>query len=145
MNEAPQLRISWAIASALPDAIVIPGHKMSVSIGRQRFVSEQPGKSIIWISQGPAWTGLDIPDNKLTDLFIAKLPMPPPRPKDKNAPRSDYQNNRARMHIQLKQGIGRLVRSRNATAKRLWCLDPMYADPKFGTKPIFEPYKTLDF
>lgn len=131
-------RIAAQLEAALPDHLVIAGNGKSLSEAKSMFMCSPAGKPVTWVAQGPAWVGLDLPDNKLDRLYIMKLPMAPPASGDRG-PR-DFLRNRRRMHIQLKQGIGRLVRSRQPSPKSLWCLDPSYSDPKFAVGPIFERY-----
>lgn len=136
-------RISEQLQAALPDHVVIAGNGKSLSEGKSLFLAIPAGRPVIWVAQGPAWVGLDLPDNMIDRLYIMKLPMTPPTANERG-PR-DFLRNRRRMHIQLKQGIGRLVRSRRPTPKTLWCFDPAFRDPKMAIWPIFEPYKAEFF
>lgn len=82
------------------------------------------GERPIWIAQGPAWTGLDLDDKTIGTLVVPKLPFPPPRPGDTKGSEPSYDGEQvARMMMTLKQGIGRLVRSRNPEPKRAYVLD----------------------
>ena len=82
------------------------------------------GMRPVWIAQGPAWTGLDLDDATIGTLVVAKLPFPPPRPGDTKGSEPSYDGEQvARMMMTLKQGLGRLVRSRNPAPKRAFVLD----------------------
>lgn len=82
------------------------------------------GMRPIWITQGPAWTGLDLPDDVLDVLVIPALPFPPPRPGSTAGAEASYDGEQvARMMITLKQGVGRLVRNRDAGPKQAYLLD----------------------
>jgi CRISPR type IV-associated DEAD/DEAH-box helicase Csf4 len=82
------------------------------------------GERPIWITQGPAWTGLDLADDTIGTLVIPKLPFPPPRPGDTKGAAATYDGEQvARMMMTLKQGLGRLVRSRTPSRKRAYLLD----------------------
>ena len=136
-------RISEQLKTALPDHLIIAGNGKSLSEGKSLFLAVPEGTPVVWVAQGPAWVGLDIPDALLDRLYIMKLPMTPPTLNERG-PR-DFLRNRRRMHIQLKQGIGRLVRSRQPSSKSLWCMDPSFRDPKMAVAPIFEPYQSEFF
>ena len=77
----------------------------------------------VWLAQGPAWTGLDLPDDVIDALVITRLPFPKPDAAF-GGERSHYGVDKiARMGMTVKQGVGRLVRIRNASPKTLHFLD----------------------
>lgn len=96
-----------------------------------RFVEAvRRGERPIWIATGPAWTGLDLPDDVLDALVVARLPfgMANPMMQDHMTTmmrtRVGYRDVETDMLKVFRQGIGRLVRNRSSTRpRRLWIAD----------------------
>ncbi len=70
-----------------------------------------------------AWTGLDLPDECLDTLVLTRLPYPRPTIVSDGKKGAYGAEKIAQMAMTFKQGIGRLVRVRNARPKKLWVLD----------------------
>lgn len=116
-------------------------------MGANRTIFEmmsRSGRRPIWIGQGPAWTGLDLDDRTIGTLVVPKLPFPPPRPGDTKGSQPTYDGEQvAHMMITLKQGLGRLVRSRHPSAKRAFVLDARIegAGPARAAKGLLDGYR----
>lgn len=100
--------------------------RLSEQIG-EFILNARAGHQPLWIATGAAWTGLDIPDDALGTLIIPRLPFRA-QPSlfneiRRNNNSASFINEQADMLILLRQGIGRLVRSRTAENKHLWILD----------------------
>ena len=100
--------------------------RLSEQIG-EFITSARAGHQPLWIATGAAWTGLDIPDDALGTLIIPRLPFRAQPSLFNEIRRSNHAasfiSEQADMLILLRQGIGRLVRSRTAKNKHLWILD----------------------
>lgn len=90
------------------------------------------GRRPVWLATGPAWTGLDLSDSTspaehdflLTDVIIPRIPFGMEQSRTHRARMSWMQSaERDRAAFQFKQGVGRLVRRRGVTNRRLWVLD----------------------
>lgn len=117
--------IQAMIADGFPHERIVDGTTASLSQLRGRYMEmSRNGLHPVWITQGPAWTGLDLPDDTIDTLVIPALPFPPPRPGSTAGAEPSYDGEQvARMMITLKQGVGRLVRKRDAAPKRAYLLD----------------------
>lgn len=116
--------LSNRIAHLVGPNRVIDGTSTSLSNLKREFISKSRlGLKPIWIAQGPAWTGLDLPDDVLDTLVITRLPFPRPTVTNDDQPNLYGAAKIAQMAMTFKQGVGRLVRSRNASPKTLWMLD----------------------
>lgn len=96
---------------------------------KARFLAmAEAGKRPVWLATGAAWTGLDLPDHTLSDLIVPRLPYrtQPTLMSDIRASKQTtgtFLGEQAEMLIALRQGIGRLVRTREASGKHLWVID----------------------
>ena len=129
------LSTSRALTSAIRDALrddgeiaedrIIDGTVGRLGANRIAFENlARAGRRPVWIAQGPAWTGLDLDDATIGTLVVPKLPFPPPRPGDTSGLKPTYDGEQvAQMMMTLKQGMGRLVRSRDPLPKRAFVLD----------------------
>ena len=128
---------------------VIDGSKTSLPEGKAMFMTlARRRKRPIWVTQGPAWTGLDLPDNTLGSLVIAKLPFPQPIAGTTAGKEAIYQGRHvAQMMMSLKQGLGRLVRTRHSTRKKAWILDGRIhgSGPAAAAKGLFKTYSQKIF
>ena len=122
--------VSSALAAAAAKALgadrIVDGSVLRLSAGRARYVAAaRAGLRPIWFSQGPAWTGLDLPDELIDTLFITRLPYPKPDADDTSGKISGGYGEKqiSTMMMTLKQGIGRLVRVRGARPKKVIVLD----------------------
>jgi len=125
--------VAVGLARIIGEDRVIDGSSMRLSAGRARYVSDQrAGRRPVWLSQGPAWTGLDLPDESIDTLFITRLPYPRPEAEDTSGARTQIYGATqvSAMMMTLKQGIGRLVRIRGARPKRMIMLDGRILDGK---------------
>lgn len=104
---------------------IIDGTANRMGANRIRFERDaRNGLRPVWIAQGPAWTGLDLADDTLGALAITRLPFPPPRPGSTAGAPAVYDGAKANdMLMRLKQGLGRLVRTRHPSPKRAYVLD----------------------
>lgn len=134
-----------ALADALPEHTIIDGSRRSLAAGKTAFLLSAGKSPTMWISQGPAWTGLDLPDHLLQRLYVTRMPMPVPAVGFENKTHSDYAENRIRMSMQLKQGFGRLVRSRAALPKDIWLLDGRWSDLAIGIGHLIPQYEKRFF
>lgn len=128
---------------------VIDGTKSSLPEGKAMFMEmARRRKRPIWITQGPAWTGLDLPDNTLGNLIIVKLPFPQPIAGTTAGKEAIYQGRHvAQMMMSLKQGLGRLVRTRHSTRKKAWILDGRIhgSGPAAAAMGLFKGYSQKNF
>lgn len=118
--------LSLAVAARVGADRVLDGSTMRVSAGRAKYVAAaRSGMRPIWFAQGPAWTGLDLPDDTIDTLFVTRLPYPRPDADDTSGARTSSYGaaQMSTMMMTLKQGIGRLVRIRGARPKRVVVLD----------------------
>lgn len=149
------LSTSRALTNAIRDALlddgeveedrIIDGTIGRIGAGRIAFEKmARAGRRPVWIVQGPAWTGLDLGDETIGTLVIPKLPFPPPRPGDTTGSKPTYDGEQvAHMMIELKQGVGRLVRSRNPLPKRAFILDGRMdgTGPARSANALLDQYK----
>lgn len=102
-----------------------------VAAAAERFASAaRRGDRPIWIATGPAWTGLDLPDDVVDALVVTRLPYGLANPilhehlTATVRSRAGFRDMETDMLKVLRQGIGRLVRDRAATRPRaLWIAD----------------------
>lgn len=111
-----------------PDRI-IDGAEHTLSANKLHYIAKvKAGRKPIWLAQGPAWTGLDLADQLIDNLVITRIPFPVPDA-IREGQKSHYGAHKVnQMAMTFKQGIGRLVRSRTASPKRLWILDGRILD-----------------
>lgn len=124
---------------------IIDGSRMRLSQGRLKYVElHGKGKRPIWISQGPAWTGLDVPDETIDTLIVTRIPFLRPEVADTSGEKNgNYSKQASTMMMTLKQGIGRLVRSRNAGPKKVYVLDGrIHTNARKSAKPALALLKT---
>ena len=117
-----------------------------------RFVAAvTAGTRPIWIATGPAWTGLDLPDDTLDALVVARLPFGLANPIVQEhmsalvKTRVGYRDMETDMLKLLRQGIGRLVRSRDSERTRgLWIADGRISGQPAGARAaaMLEAYGT---
>src|SRR5690606_6135244 len=96
---------------------IIDGSTGRASALKQVFIQmARDGVSPIWRAQGPAWTGLGLPVDVLDALAITRMPLPLPDAANVAGDKAGcYGADKiAQMAMTFKQGLGRLVRSRNA-------------------------------
>lgn len=112
---------------------IIDGSKGRMAANRDLLVSaaRSSGRPV-WIAQGPAWTGLDLPDDCLDTLVVTRLPFPRPDSPRRGDDAPYGQHKIAQMAMTCKQGFGRLVRSRSAGPKTLHVLDGRIMSPNAG-------------
>lgn len=118
--------VAMGLAALLGAERVIDGSTMRLSAGRTRYIAaSRAGLRPIWLSQGPAWTGLDLPDETIDTLFVTRLPYPRPDAEDTAGIRKAVYGAAqiSTMMMTLKQGVGRLVRVRGAKDKKVVVLD----------------------
>ncbi len=132
-----------------PKYIVMDGSVNSLSMNKKTFIDHvRAGKRVIWVAQGPAWTGLDLPDDVLGTLVITALPWEPPElpDLDGNSGKS-FGGNNIYMIMRFKQAIGRLVRIRNASQKALYVLDDRLKTNSTAKSALdlFMSYNPTDF
>lgn len=110
---------------AVDEARIIDGTADRMGANRVRFERDaRLGRRPIWIAQGPAWTGLDLADDTLGALVVTRLPFPPPRAGTTAGEAATYDGTKTNdMLMRLKQGMGRLVRTRRPSPKRAYVLD----------------------
>lgn len=115
-----------------------------VQAAARRFVeAARDGRRPVWLATGPAWTGLDIPTDALDTVLIARLPYGMVNPimhehmlatVKSAATFRDYETDMLRM---LRQGIGRLVRSRDLDEDRmLWLADGRLVGRRAGIRAM---------
>lgn len=138
-------QIARDLEDALPSQIVIDGSRRTLAENKATFLRIAGDRPVIWVAQGPAWTGLDIPNPLLDRLYITRLPMPMPAPGTEEKTGQDYAENLIKMKLQLRQGFGRLVRSREALRKEIWLLDGRWADTNFGVEQLLSRYERRVF
>lgn len=110
---------------------------------RERFLElTRDGGNPVWLAAGPAWTGMDLPDEALSDLVVPRIPFG-----TENSRQHHFrlQRNRSaerdRAAMQFVQGIGRLVRRPDAQPKRLWVLDGRIWDRDAMSRWLTEPVR----
>lgn len=119
-------QLSERLALLVDPSRIIDGSNGRMSALKQQFIqASEEGLSPIWLAQGPAWTGLDLPDHLLDALMITRLPFPLPDAVSTTGEKIGiYGSDKiARMTMTFKQGLGRLVRSRETQAKTFVMLD----------------------
>jgi len=115
---------------ALGERLIV--QKRGTAIGRYIKQFRLTPRSV-WIATGPAWTGLDLADLDctpetdflLTDVMVQRLPfrmteLPLQHERFKRLGREAIRMEAA---FTLRQGIGRAVRRRGSTDRRIWILD----------------------
>lgn len=105
---------------------IIDGSTGRASAFKQIFIQmARDNAAPIWLAQGPAWTGLDLPDDVLDTLAITRMPFPMPDASGVNGNKIGYYgaSKISEMAMTFKQGLGRLVRTRNAGPKTFAMLD----------------------
>lgn len=139
--------VETMIADGFASDRIVDGTTAPLSQLRARYEGmSRSGHRPVWITQGPAWTGLDLPDDTIDTLVIPALPFPPPRPGSTAGAEPSYDGEQvARMMITLKQGVGRLVRNRNATPKRAYLLDTRIngKGPAAAAFGVLRGYRTI--
>lgn len=131
----------------LRDRLVVQIRKKGVRSAQVEFIAKH-GSRPIWLATGPAWTGLDIRDERvsakddflLTDLVITNLPFGTNR-STTHAARMEWQRTaeRDRAALEFKQGIGRLVRREGVTGRRIYILDPRV----WVMQPYYTPFRKI--
>lgn len=119
-------QLAVRLADLVDPIRIIDGTTGRMSALKQAYIrAARDQLSPIWLGQGPAWTGLDLPDDTLDLLIMTRLPFPPPDARDTaNETSSFYGADKiAKMAMTFKQGVGRLVRVRDAKPKRFALLD----------------------
>jgi ATP-dependent DNA helicase DinG len=110
LEEMNQFR-SWASVRSWPFEVLYEGDQ-EIS---QLIKEFQNSKESILCAYH-LWEGLDIPGEALTQVMISSLPFPPKDPvfqaKRKHAANPDKEVNVPYMLLRLRQGIGRLIRTR---------------------------------
>lgn len=110
--------------------IIVTDDKGATDAVRRFTEAAAAGRRPIWLATGPAWTGVDIPDEALDALVITRLPFGITNPvtqdhlRGSTQTKGDYRDAENDMLKILAQGIGRLVRSRDSDRRRhLWIAD----------------------
>lgn len=144
-RRADSHELAKRIAKSVTAVRVIDGSNGRLSAIKQTFIKmSRGGLSPIWLAQGPAWTGLDLPDDVLDAMAITRLPFPTPAATKASDPgaRSYGAEKISQMVITFKQGIGRLVRSRDAGPKTFVMFDGrIYSPSARGAQKHLSYYK----
>jgi CRISPR type IV-associated DEAD/DEAH-box helicase Csf4 len=112
------------------DRLVVTDER-GVGPAARRFVeAARAGLRPIWLATGPAWTGLDLPEDSIDSLLVTRLPYGLSNPVMHEhlmgtvRTRLDFRDAETDMIKTLRQGIGRLVRDRDSRRPRfLWMAD----------------------
>jgi CRISPR type IV-associated DEAD/DEAH-box helicase Csf4 len=149
-SRATSREVARRVADELGADRVIDGSDLRLSAGRARFIAAaRAGMRPIWFAQGPAWTGLDLPDDVLDTLFVTRLPYPKPDADDTSGRSTGTYGDKqiSTMMMTLKQGVGRLVRVRDAGEKKAIVLDGrvMTSRSAKGALTLLRQYRTEAF
>lgn len=127
--------LSEALAAAgIDHSRVIDGSKAGIVPSRPVFERmSEAGVRPVWVAHGAAWTGLDVHDDLLGTLVIATIPHETPLAGSTSRDEPVFSHDSiSAMMMTLKQGVGRLVRSRNPSGKRLVFLDGRIHDGRLN-------------
>ena len=111
---------------------------MRMSFHQQHTLFENHGKRPVWLATGSAWTGLNVSnpsvapesDRLLTDLVIPRLPYKLGSVTAEIRAQKNPSLRSLEMGLQLRQGLGRLIRRPGVKHRRIWVLDARIVDPK---------------
>lgn len=123
------------------DRLVLTDER-GVSSASTRYVeAARAGMRPIWLATGPAWTGLDLPEDAIDLLLIPRLPYGLSNPMMHEhfmgtvRNRIGFRDAETDMLKMLRQGIGRLVRDRESRRERsLWVMDGRLDGEKAGMR-----------
>jgi len=112
------------------DRLIVTDER-GVGPAARRFVeAARAGQRPIWLATGPAWTGLDLPEDAIDSLLVTRLPYGLSNPVMHEhlmgtvRTKLDFRDAETDMIKTLRQGIGRLVRDRDSRRPRfLWMAD----------------------
>lgn len=127
-----------------------------VAPAARRFVeAARAGRRPVWLATGPAWTGLDLPEDTIDGLLVTRLPYGLSNPVMHEhlmgtvRTRLDFRDAETDMIKTLRQGIGRLVRDRDSRRPRfLWMADGRLEGERAGmrARTMLERYENqVDF